>query len=149
MKFEKILHIILIGIPYLSACSSHPSPDVLQKGVHISLSADSSSVELHRVQPDVLAYLQGDSLSRKDWQSLFAVYPDSPDPELRDLQIPLEGDYVLRDSTIVFLPHEGFKKDSAYFARFYSRKILGTPSDVVLEGNLSGQAKTVEYKFRR
>ena len=149
MKFENVLHIILISFSCLTACSSNPTPSALQKGVHITLSADSSTVELHDVELDVLEYLQGDSLSKKEWQGLFAVYPDTNDPELRDLQFPLEGNYIVRDSIIVFLPKEDFKKDSQYFARFYRRKILGKPSDVVIEGNLSRQTQTVEFNFKR
>ncbi|HUH33248.1 MAG TPA: hypothetical protein VLZ28_04795 [Daejeonella sp.] len=131
------------------SCNSSPAPEEIQKGVHISLSADSSTVELHDVEPDVLAYLQKESLSNKEWQSLFAVYPDTNDPELRDLQFPLEGNYVIRDSFIVFLPKEAFKKDSAYFARFYRSQILMKPSDVIKEGNLSRRAEVVEFNFRR
>lgn len=149
MKIENTLHIILISFLCLTACSSKPSPGALQKGVHISLSADSSTIELHNLQPDVLEYLQRDSLTKKEWQSVFAVYQDISDPELRDLQKALEGKYLVRDSMIIFLPTEGFKRDSAYFARFYSPKILAKPSDVIVEGNLSRQSETVEFIFRR
>ena len=149
MKVENLFHIILISLLVMTACNSKPAPQAKQKEVHISLSADSSTVELHMLQPDVLEYLQRDSLTRKEWQNVFAVYPDVTDPELRDLQPALEGDYLVKDSIIVFLPKEGFKNDSAYFARFYSPQILMKPSDVIMEGNLSRRAEIIEFNFRR
>ena len=133
----------------MAACNPKPSPGALQKGVHISISADSSSVELHKLEPDVLEYLQEDSLTVKEWQSVFAVYQDVNDPELRDLQPALEGKYFVRDSVIIFLPKEGFKNDSVYYARFYSPQILMKPSDVIGEGNLSKRAEVVEFSFKR
>lgn len=148
-EVRNVLRIILISILCLSACSSDPSPAALQKGVHISLSADSSSVELHLVQPDVLEYLKEDSLSKKEWNGLFAVYRDPKDPELRDLQLPLKGNYLVKDSVIVFLPLEGFERDSGYFARFYSPKTLVKPSDAIAEGNLARKPEIVEFNFIR
>lgn len=117
--------------------------------VQMNLSADSSAVELHHVRPDVLEYLQSDSLSLKEWQSFFSVYPVPSDPEMRDFQPSLPGLYSVRDSTIVFIPEKQFEKDSLYFARCYSRQIMVEPSDLVMGRKLSAEAEFVEFEFKR
>jgi len=131
------------------ACQSKPSSPSLTKEVQIRLSADSSRVELHRVRPDVLDYLQSDSMDEKKWQSFFSVYHTPADAEVRDFQRPLAGSYRVQDSTIFFVPEKKFEKDSLYFARCYSRQIMDEPSDLVMGRKLSVAQDFVEFEFRR
>lgn len=134
---------------FTTACREKTSETSSGKRVQISLSADSSAVELRHVRPDVLEYLQSDSLSLKEWQSFFSVFLTPGDPELRDLQRPLNGRYSVRDTTIVFIPEKQFEKDSLYFARCFSRQIMDEPSDLVMGRKLSAESEFVEFNFKR
>jgi hypothetical protein len=150
MKFENLFHIMLICFLGLTACKGKQREDLPRQQVRLSLSADSSAVELHGLPADVLESLGTDSLGEKQWQSFFGVYSDPGDPELKDLQRPVSGSYSVKDSIISFVPAEEFEKDSLYFTRFYSRYILDKPSDVIMgEGGISAQAEVVEFVFKR
>lgn len=151
MLVANLVHriLVIISLLLLMACQSKPSAPSVTGKVQIRLSADSSAVELHGVRPDVIEYLQSDSIGEKEWQSFFSVYPAPEDPELRDLQRPLPGNYLIRDTTIVFIPEEKFEKDSLYFARCYSRQIMDEPSDLVMGRKLPAGAEFVEFDFKR
>jgi hypothetical protein len=150
MKFENLFHIVLICFLVLTACRGNREQNLHGKQVRFSLSPDSSAVALQGLPADVLEYLGSDTLAEKEWQAFFGVYPEPEDPELKDIQRPVSGSYSVKDSIILFVPAEAFKKDSLYFARFYSRSILAKPSDVIMgEGGLSAQADVVEFVFKR
>lgn len=150
MKLDKLAHsIFMISLFLVAACQSKPTAPSLANQVQIRLSADSSSVELHAVRPDVVDYLKSDSIGLKEWQSFFSVYPAPADPEMRDFQRPLPGSYRVRDTTIVFIPNEQFEKDSLYFVRCYSRQIMDEPSDLVMGEKLSVATEFVEFEFKR
>ena len=150
MKFENLFHIMLICFLALGACEQKAATDGALESVKFSLSADSSGVELHKLSADVLDFLQSDTLTEKQWQAFFGVYPEPGDPELRDFQKALPGNYRLMDSVIIFSPAERFRKDSVYFARFYKRNILAKPSDVILgDRGLSAENDIVEFVFKR
>jgi hypothetical protein len=150
MKVENLFHIILIFLVGLSSCSRKSAEQAPEQSIRISLSEDSSGVELHGLDADVLEWLGTDTLGEKEWQGFFAIFSDQGDPELRDLQRPLAGEYRVKDRMILFVPAEKFKPDSVYFARYYSRDILEKPSDLIMrEGSLSGNAGVVEFVFKR
>ena len=150
MKFENLFHLMVICFFGLTACQGKPQKDTDKQDVRISLSDDSSVVELHDLPLDVLDYLGSDTLGEKEWQGFFAVYPDPGDPELKDLQRPVSGSYSVKDKIILFIPTKEFKKDNVYFARFYMRNILAKPSEVVMgERGLSAPAEVVEFEFKR
>lgn len=149
MKIENLFHFILISFLIISACNRNQSSLASPNEVNISLSVDSTAVELHDVRPDVLEYFRSDSINEKDWQSFFAIYPESHDPEMRDLQQPLKGIYTVKDSTILFVPKDKFEKDIVYFARCYSRKVLSKPSDIIWGGKLSEKTEPIELVFKR
>lgn len=149
MKIENLFQLILISFMALIACNVDLKPELVPKSIRITLSADSSSVELHRVPKTILDYLQTDSLSQQEWQSFFSVYRDASDPEFRDMQPALDGNYILKDSLILFIPNEKFKKDSAYNARCYTRHLMAKPSDIIKGQKLSGQTEVIEFGFKR
>lgn len=149
MKFENLFHIILISFLAITACNPNSISETSQPIITISLSADSTAVELHQVPQHILEYFQADSLSLKEWQSFFSVYPDASDPELRGLQSSLTGRYFLQDSTIVFVPQQKFQKDSTYYARFYIPKALSKPSDIFIGKNISDDSELIEFDFKR
>ncbi len=149
MKIENLFQIILISFLVFAACKAKPGIDAVAQQITIALSSDSTSVELRRVPEHILQYLRTDSLTQKEWQTFFSVYPDVSNPEIRDLQLPLGGNYLVRDSLILFIPTTKFERDSSYFARFYSRKLIDKPSDVIRGKKLFEDSKVVEFGFKR
>ena len=149
MKIENLFHIILFSLLFLSACNREASKVSLADELTISLSDDSNSIELHKIRPEVLEYFKSDSLTEKDWKGFLSVYPDTDDPELRDLQKPLDGNYLVRDSVIFFVPKEEFQKDSSYFVRVYSKDIVSGPADFILGGKLPQRSEPIEFFFKR
>jgi hypothetical protein len=148
MKIENLFHIILFIILLLSACGNDQSADRSKTEAFLQLSADSTGVELHHLDVEAIEYLKSDSIGEKEWQSFFSVYPDSKDPELRGLQVPLSGNYTIRDSIIFFTPAEKFKKDSVYFARFYRHALLSSSSEIIEGRKIFGQSKPIELVFK-
>lgn len=144
-----LVFIIMNAMLLTAACREKTSETSSGKRVQISLSSDSSAVQLCHVRPDVLEYLKSDSLSLKEWQSFFSVFPTPKDPEMRDFQPSLPGSYSVRDTTIVFIPEEPFAKDSSYFARCFSRQIMDEPSDLLMGKKLSAESEFVEFDFKR
>lgn len=146
MKFENLFHILLFFLLAVVSCKLKPSDPGIQNHVQIKLSADSSAIELYHAHTELLEYLKQDTLSGKQWQSFFAIYADPGEEELREIQKPLEGKYMLQDSLIIFVPGEKFKKGASYFARYYNRHVLDKASDVIRERNL-GESEFTEFRF--
>lgn len=149
MKIENLFHIILFSLLVLSGCDQKAPNISFTKQLYISLSEDSSAIELHKVRPDVLEYFTSDSISEKDWKGFLSIYPETNDLETRDLQKPLDGKYIVRDSLIVFIPDPEFQKGSSYFVRVYSKDIISKPADIILGGKLQQQSKPLEFVFKR
>jgi len=150
MKFENLFHIMLICFLAITGCADRQAKIAAAQQPRLSLSADSSAVELHDLPADILEHFRTDTLTIREWQGFFAVYRDPGDPELKDIQAPLAGTYSVNDSLVVFVPDDDFVSDSGYFARYYDRNILAAPSDIVVnKRGLSAEVKVVEVVFRR
>lgn len=148
MKLKILFHIAAIIFLTFNSCKQgkvkqSPSNDML-----IRLSADSSAVELHHIPPYVIDEFLADSLENSQWENFFAVYEESPDPEMRDFQPALHGQYLIGDGIVRFLPDEDFRKDASYFARYYTRILLQEPQDIISSRKLSSSEGFVEYKFK-
>ncbi|MEO8795949.1 MAG: hypothetical protein ABI390_10815, partial [Daejeonella sp.] len=70
------------------------------------------------------------------------------DPDLRDIQKPLAGNYSVKDSTINFKPAQQFKKGEAYFVQCYARKIYVAPQDFIREHHLPSKNSFQEVVFK-
>lgn len=147
MKVENLFHIFLIILLTVTSCKTKPTRSEVSDHAQFRLSADSTAVELTHANTELLEYLKQDSLTEKQWQSFFAVYPDPGVEELRDLQKPIQGKYLLQDSLIIFVPQQKFQNGAGYFARYYNRNVLNTPSDILREGKL-GATEFIEYSFK-
>lgn len=147
MKVENLFHILLIILLGCVSCKPKSSKPGSESRVQFQLSSDSSTIVLHHANAALLEYLREDSLSEKQWQSFFSVYTDPGDEELRDIQKPIQGQYLLRDSLIIFVPAEKFHQGVKYFARFYNRHVLDKPSDVIRERKL-GESEFTEFSFK-
>src|SRR4051812_29807111 len=119
MKLKNVFHISLIILLTFYGCGRNDKEKEPETGMQIRLSDDSTRVELYAVPDEVISELKLDSLEASEWMNFFAVYKDTTDTELRDLQPALYGSYDVYDNKIRFKPADNFKKRVSYFARCY------------------------------
>jgi hypothetical protein len=147
MKVENLFHIISFIFLIASGCKSPGQSENNSTLLTIKLSQDSSAVELHGIPSEVLAEFKSDSLSEKEWRSFFAIYKVPADPELRDIERPVKGDYVINDSIVNFTPTEPFHKKQSYFVQCYARKLFVEPEDIVKSRKLPSRSSVQEVTF--
>ncbi|MBW4888648.1 hypothetical protein KXQ82_02930 [Mucilaginibacter sp. HMF5004] len=117
--------------------------------VDIRLSKDSQSVCLTGLEYAILHDLKTDTLNTEAWQSLFAVYRIPADTDMKDLQKPQPGNYIVTDTSIVFKPDTAFAKHQSYFAHFYGGPLAAGKLELVqAKTKLEGQHyKEVVFNF--
>lgn len=147
MNVKNLFHFLLIIFCTSGGCSSAGKPEAGQTGIEISLSRDSTSVELHHISRDILQSFQTDSLDEDQWQDFFAVYIEPADATLRDIQKPLKGTYHVSGSLISFTPAVAFKKGQTYYAQCYAKKLLIEPTDIIISRKLPSETAPVEKTF--
>ena len=147
MKVEILFHIISFIFLIACGCKSPGQSTNNSTSLIIRLSPDSLAVELHGVPSEVLADFKSDSLTEKEWNSFFAIYKVPSDPELRDIERPLKGDYVVKDSIVNFMPAEPFHKKQSYFVQCYARKLFVEPEDIIKSRKLPSRSSVQEVVF--
>ncbi len=148
MKFENLFHIMLIIFLTFYGCGQNEKKNDPETGMLIRLTADSTAVELYNIPGYVVEEFLADSLNESLWTNFFAVYEETSDPELRDLQPALEGSYEIRDRRVQFYPAGGFRKGILYFARCYTKNLLQQPQDLISSRKLFSSEGFIEFKFR-
>lgn len=136
----------LVGILAISACQNRTGLDN-ELDLQVRLSPDSSAVMLKNMPAELLTFLQSDSLDTVFCKQFFAVYPETGDPDLRDLQKPLPGNYQLRDSALLFTPLVPFVKGQAYFVQVYPKNLQLNLLQLFKKEGLQSKSKPFEYKF--
>ena len=147
MKVENLFHIISFIFLIASGCKPPVQSANNSTSLVIRLSQDSSAVELHGVPAEVLADFKYDSLTEKEWNSFFAIYNVPADPELRDIERPVKGSYVIKDSIVNFTPAEPFHKKQSYFVQCYARKLFVEPEDIIKSRKLPSRNSVQEVVF--
>ena len=147
MKVENLFHIISFIFLIASGCKPPVQSANNSTLLVIRLSPDSSAVELRGVPSEVLADFKSDSLTEKEWNSFFAIYKVPADSELRDIERPLKGIYVIKDSIVNFTPAEPFHKNQSYFVQCYARKLFVVPEDIIKSRKLPSRSSVQEETF--
>lgn len=148
MKLKNLFHIISIIFLTFYGCGQAEREQTSATGISLRLSIDSAAVELYNIPVYIIEEFRSDSLEVSQWENFFAIYEEPADPELRDLQTPIEGVYEIRDSVVRFVPAAAFKAGGIYFARCYAKKLLQEPQDLISSRKLPYTEALVEYKFR-
>lgn len=89
-----------------------------QVTIAIKLSDSDHSLTISGFDKAIIAEIGRDTGSGA-WQSLLPVYKMPADTDMKDYQAEQPGKYMIKDSVIIFTPDTLFKKDQAYFLRFY------------------------------
>src|SRR6476660_4654480 len=117
MKLKHLFYIKAIIFLTLLGCGGAETPKTANSGMKMSLSADSSAVEVYNIPLNITEELRADSLGTEQWKDFFAVYEETTDKEMRDFQPALDGSYNVTDSLVEFIPAGSFTKGKAYFSR--------------------------------
>jgi hypothetical protein len=86
--------------------------------ITISLTDSNHSLKIVGFDRLVIADIGRDSVSEA-WQSFLPVYRMPADTDLKDYQKAQPGNYKIKDSIVVFTPDTPFRKEQAYFLRYY------------------------------
>lgn len=147
MKLKNLFYIPAIIFLTYFGCVPAEKEINPNKGIRIGLSGDSTAVELQRIPSYAIEEFRSDSMKTEQWQDFFAVYEEIPDKEMREFQPAIDGDYLMNDSLVSFIPKEGFTKGKSYFSRCYTRDLLQEPEDLIATRDLFSTDGYLEYKF--
>jgi hypothetical protein len=86
-------------------------------GVHITLINNKQSLQITGISHLILKDIATDSADV--WQNLFPVYKMPADTELKNYQPVQAGQYVVKDSLLIYTPDTAFNKQQTYFVRYY------------------------------
>ena len=140
MNYKNLFYPALIIFLIIQSCSIRPDQqEEPRSGIEIAISADSSEIQINKIPHLLVETLRADSMDQKQWQSLFAVYPQASDPELTDLQSPLKGNYRISGSTVYFKPDTAFKKQQTYMVQYFPEKFITTETEII-------RSKKLPYK---
>jgi hypothetical protein len=109
----KIATLFLTVIIYVG-CSNHPKP----VDVKISMTDRNRSLKIAGFDKLTIAEIGRDTNSEA-WESLLPVYRMPADTDMKDYQSVQLGKYMVKDSLVIFTPDTAFKKDQAYFLRYF------------------------------
>jgi hypothetical protein len=105
---------LLFMLTFCLGCTRQSS----KLAITISLTDSNRSLIIKGFDKAVIADIGRDTGSGA-WQSLLPVYKMPADTDMKDYQNTQPGNYRVLDSIVVFTPDTAFKKDQAYFLRFY------------------------------
>ncbi len=131
MKYS--LCIFFLGLLHCS-CGSGNNRQLADE-IKVSISKDSAQIVIKGIDDFILKELASDSLSSEEWRNNIAVYPKSGDEDLQDLEQPVQGDYVIQDSGILFKPLKPFKKGRRYMVELYLQHPEGEVIDQLKPSN--------------
>lgn len=136
------LFVVLLGsaIAFSSGCGkSNPS----ETGLEITLSSDSTSVQLTKISEVIIEELKKDTLDQEQWNNLLAVYTEPYD----GLAAPLDGTYSFSDSKIIFTPSTRFEKGKTYKVESYIKRLHFEPEQIITGSRSPFKQEMIEKRF--
>jgi hypothetical protein len=110
MKNAALISVLLLCL----GCTHYP-PEIVVK---VSVADSNRAIKISGVDKAILAEISRDT-SNYAWQSLLPVYKMPADTDLKDYQKAQPGNYLVKDSVVIFTPDTSFKKGQVYFLRYY------------------------------
>ncbi|GEM_PF-6330748 len=148
MKLKNLFHISVIILVLFHSCKQERVEERAINKLLIRLNSDSSEVELSGLADQAIEELMTDSLPDSLWTNFFAVYEETPDPEMRDFQPALKGIYIIDAGLIRFKPRDNFRDNGLYFARCYTKLLLQDAESLIETRELFESNGYTEYKFK-
>ncbi|MDB5121459.1 MAG: hypothetical protein JWN56_2677 [Sphingobacteriales bacterium] len=147
MKIRDLFFIFSM-IMFVKCTYSEKISNLNATNIKIKLSSDNKNVEFYPLPDYALRILKSDSLSQKQYENLFAVYLETNDEDIRDLQEPIQGTYYITDTSIIFSPKSEFKKNQAYYAICNIKNLLLDPSEIITSQKMPGRESPVQLNSR-
>jgi hypothetical protein len=109
----RIAALFFLLVIFCGCAPSNTSP-------HITITKiANNAIKFSGLDLTTIQFLNSDSASSSDWQSLIPVYKMPADTDLKDYQPVQPGKYTVHDSVVIFTPDTAFQKGQAYFVRVY------------------------------
>ena len=83
------------------------------------------------------------------WQNLIQVYRMPADTDLKDFQPVQPGRYIVRDSTVVFMPDTPFNPHQTYFMRYYQYDKGSNAWDYIKNHQKPGKKQYLDLIFKQ
>src|SRR5690606_17374443 len=124
----RILFAFIVTVLCSSACTNeHKSTNKIN--LTLSVTDDSTGIRLDNLPQLAVDQLTSDSLTSSQWQRIFSVFEEAESPDLTNLQSPMEGTYLINNSSIIFTPKHQFKEGKTYLAECYVKQLQLEPKD--------------------
>jgi hypothetical protein len=81
------------------------------------------------------------------WQNLIQVYRMPADTDMKDFQPIQPGNYMVKDSAVVFVPDTPFKPHQTYFMRYYRYDKGSTAWDYIKNHQKPGKKQYQDLIF--
>ncbi len=146
MHQKHALNLVLVVMLALCACTDN-TKNIKSVDLAVKLSADSSSVVLSNLPADLINELGSEKLIFDEGKRFFEVYQEPLDPDLRDLQKPIPGDYQVKNKDLAFTPHVPFQKGKAYFVLVFAKNLSLNPIKMLQKNSWQIAEQPLEYKF--
>ncbi len=132
----------------LFSCNSKNN-NKLADEITISIKKDSTQILINGIDAFIIKELKSDTLSLLDLGNSISVYHKSQDEDLQDLEKPIEGNFQLQKSTIIFQPLKPLIKSETYIVELYLQHPQGDVIDKLKPSNSPFNQKpiTKEVKF--
>lgn len=147
IKLGNLIPLTALLLLFIGSCTGQNGNEKTAESMNIRLNSDSSAIELIGVPVYIIEKLGSDSLDFLQWSEFFAVYEESPNPEMRDFQSPLPGYYSVEENRVYFRPDSGFVRGRSYFSRCYTKRFPGTSTDILRSGKLMADNSYLEFGF--
>lgn len=147
IKLGNLIPLTALFLLFIGSCTGQNGNERTAESMNIRLNSDSSAIELREVPVYIIEKLGSDSLNFLQWSDFFAVYEENQDPEMRDFQSPLSGYYSVEGNRVSFRPDSSFVRGRSYFSRCYTKRLPGTPSDILRSGKLMTDNSYIEFRF--
>ncbi|MFD0766355.1 hypothetical protein ACFQZI_15950 [Mucilaginibacter lutimaris] len=138
---KKLSILILL---FIAACTQPKHPAQVQ----IALINQGRSIQFKGLDNVLMQDIARDS-DKNVWQNLVPVFRMPADTDLKNYQPVQPGQYVLKDSALVFTPDTPFVKGQTYFVRNFRLGEGATLADYVKGRSQPGKVHFIDLIFKQ
>jgi hypothetical protein len=135
---------LMIMLFLVAGCTpvKHPA------GVQILLVNKGQSVQFKGLNYVVMQDIARDT-NKDIWQSLVPVYRMPADTDMKNYQPVQPGQYLLKDSVVIFTPDTPFVKGQTYFVRNYRLGEGAALIDYIKSRSQPGKVRFIDLIFKQ